>query len=139
MKEGMQPFFVPHPSALIPSSRRFVDRLVLVAHAEGRAESRADSGADRDPDREGSAAEVVGARDEVTTAGRTRAAADASADERAAQTVPAAGDLHAADAVALERDLAAVVREIDGGVGRRFEAAGQAVAVLGADDDLLAD
>src|ERR1700749_1374901 len=109
-----------------------------MAGAAARADGRARARADRDSYGERSAAEVVAARDDEAARASARSAADPSADERAFQTVPAAADLQVADAVARERHTLAVVREVDGLVGRVREAARQTVAVLCADGYLCA-
>src|ERR1044071_1036224 len=116
---------------------RFVDRMVTGAEAGGRAEGRPSARADEETRGDGSRVQVVCAREQERGRARARAAAEGRADDCAQQAVRVA-DLDALDAVALERDPAAVFREVDVGVGGRLEAALQAVAVLCADPDLLA-
>src|SRR5438270_13030447 len=108
MKRGRVPSFIPQPSALIPFSRGLVDRLVLVAHAEGRAKPRAYPSAEEGSGSNGLADEEVALGDDDAARARARAAADGCADERALQARLAAVDLPAGDAVARERDLPAV-------------------------------
>src|ERR1044071_7785668 len=110
--------------------------MVTGAEAGGRAEGRPGARADEETGGDGPHVQVVCAREQERGRARARAAAEGCADERAQQAVLVA-DLDALNTVAIERDLAPVFCKVDVRVGGRLEAALQAVAVPGADPDLL--
>src|ERR1044071_7452647 len=119
--------------------RGFVNCLVLVALAGRGADARAYRRPQRRRDGHGRADHVV-LEGEVEDGadGEARARADERAEERALAARVAAVELHELDTLARERNLLLPVGEVDEEVVRGVEAAREAVAVLRADDDLLA-